>query len=721
MIIIKRLVDFVILFVFAAVFASPDAQAYSGCLSSFNTKYPDSQTEDLGGCTTCHQSSSNLNLNVYGADVRSNLPQTGWNGSCPAEALAIALIAVEGLDSDGEGNTNLVEITASTQPGWCVPSANANCATSPLPASVQLDPAPAPPANAVPTAVAGGPYSGTAGTTLIQFDGSASSDPDVDDTLTFAWDFGDGSSGSGMMPTHTYLTDGTFPVTLVVNDGQADSEPSSTTAIISAPQTNLAPTANPGGPYDGEPGQPITFDGSASSDPNTGDTLTYAWNFGDGATGSGVAPTHTYSADATYTVSLTVSDGQAPSLQASTTASIVTPPANRAPTADAGGPYNGNTGVAVIFDGSASLDPDDNTLSYRWDFGDGTTGTGVAPSHIYGAPGAYTVSLTVSDAEFDSAIATATVAISDPVAGTDGAALYEANCLGCHGDPWGPTDDASLPGVRRVAGARACNISGSIFGTSVFPNGVPEMQFLQGLTETEIGDLAEYLNSEETSGAQRYVTTCAGCHGPNGAGGRTGEDVHGDDAGEISEAIADESEMHYLACMPDSDIEAIAEFLAGFDDDLDDDGVDDDEDSDDDNDGIDDVDDNDDDNDGVSDDDEHDDGTDPRDDDTDDDGVNDGDERDDDTDPLDSDTDDDGLDDGDERSRSTDPNNKDTDGDGASDGEEVGSLGTNPLVADQAAVANTASKGGGAVNLLFLMLLVAASLVRRARKHVVRV
>jgi mono/diheme cytochrome c family protein len=148
----------------------------------------------------------------------------------------------------------------------------------------------------------------------------------------------------------------------------------------------------------------------------------------------------------------------------------------------------------------------------------------------------------------------------------------------------------------------------------VFPDGVPDMQFLNGtLTEADIDAIAEYLNSRDASGEQRYVTTCAGCHGNDGSGGRVGEDVHGESAEETWEAIYDEDEMNYMACMPASDIEAIADFLGGKDDDFDDDGIRD-------------EDDDDDDNDGRSDDDEREDGTDPRDDDSDDDGVNDGDE-----------------------------------------------------------------------------------------------
>jgi hypothetical protein len=51
----------------------------------------------------------------------------------------------------------------------------------------------------------------------------------------------------------------------------------------------------------------------------------------------------------------------------------------------------------VVFNASGSVDPDGVIISYMWDFGDDTQGTGVTPTHVYGSPGFYTVTLTVTD------------------------------------------------------------------------------------------------------------------------------------------------------------------------------------------------------------------------------------------------------------------------------------------------------------------------------------
>jgi PKD repeat protein len=90
---------------------------------------------------------------------------------------------------------------------------------------------------------------------------------------------------------------------------------------------------------------------------------------------------------------------------------------NRAPVADAGGPYTGIVNVAVSFNGAGSTDPDGDALTYSWDFDatDGITAdaTGATPSHTYTVAGTYTVTLTVSDGTLgDTDTATATISES---------------------------------------------------------------------------------------------------------------------------------------------------------------------------------------------------------------------------------------------------------------------------------------------------------------------
>jgi hypothetical protein len=89
---------------------------------------------------------------------------------------------------------------------------------------------------------------------------------------------------------------------------------------------------------------------------------------------------------------------------------------NSPPVADAGGPYEVLSGSEVIFDGSGSFDADGDTLtSYSWNFGDGNTGIGVDPSHIYESIGVYAASLIVSDGTAVSMPSNATVYVdTDP-------------------------------------------------------------------------------------------------------------------------------------------------------------------------------------------------------------------------------------------------------------------------------------------------------------------
>ena len=119
------------------------------------------------------------------------------------------------------------------------------------------------------------------------------------------------------------------------------------------------PVAAAGGPYAGGEGSEIGFDGSASSDAN-GRPLAYTWDFGDGATASVAAPTHTYADDGEYTVTLTVTDESGLTATATTRALI----ANVAPTGTfatsaPGGRVAVGTPVTMSFADVADPSPED--------------------------------------------------------------------------------------------------------------------------------------------------------------------------------------------------------------------------------------------------------------------------------------------------------------------------------------------------------------------------
>ncbi|MBA7479845.1 hypothetical protein ES707_15286 [subsurface metagenome] len=88
------------------------------------------------------------------------------------------------------------------------------------------------------------------------------------------------------------------------------------------------------------------------------------------------------------------------------------------PVADAGGPYLVQVDCSADLDGSASYHPDGTIVSYDWNFGDNTTGSGVLVSHTYTAVGIYEVNLTVTDDSGVQASDTTMVVVYDPDTGS---------------------------------------------------------------------------------------------------------------------------------------------------------------------------------------------------------------------------------------------------------------------------------------------------------------
>jgi PKD repeat protein/subtilisin family serine protease len=141
----------------------------------------------------------------------------------------------------------------------------------------------------------------------VTFDATSSYDPDGS-IVSYSWDFGDGATATGSRVTKRYSAAGTYTVTLTVTDNRGATNSASQMLTVTSP--NQPPVASfTFSPANPNPGDTVTFDASASSDPD-GSIVSYSWNFGDGNTASGVTASHVYSAAGTYTVTLTVTDNQ---------------------------------------------------------------------------------------------------------------------------------------------------------------------------------------------------------------------------------------------------------------------------------------------------------------------------------------------------------------------------------------------------------------------------
>src|SRR5207245_851367 len=206
---------------------------------------------------------------------------------------------------------------------------------------------------------------------------------------TYSWDFGDGSAlSTSQNPAHLYASAGTFTAKVTVTDAFG----SKATASAPAVTVTVAPlvVAAAGQPTSGDAPVAVTFSSSA-----TGGTapLTFTWTFGDGTTGTGTGPRHTYGATGTYVATLTVTDATAQSRTAQVT--VVVSPALAV--GAAASPLVVDQGGSVSFTATPSggLAP----YGYSWNFGDGSAAsTSQNPSHAYTSASQFTAVLTLTDA-----------------------------------------------------------------------------------------------------------------------------------------------------------------------------------------------------------------------------------------------------------------------------------------------------------------------------------
>ena len=164
-------------------------------------------------------------------------------------------------------------------------------------------------------------------------------------------------------------------------------------ATVSRIVVNAPPVAEAGPDRHVAIGEVITFDAAASTDPD-GKLVAYGGISATARRGDGQVVQYAYRRSGIYRVRLTVRDNSA--TDTSDASDSLTVVVNEPPVADAGADQL-VTSSEVRFDGTGSRDPDGEIARYEWDFGDGTSGAGPTPVHVYQTPGSYLVQLTVTD------------------------------------------------------------------------------------------------------------------------------------------------------------------------------------------------------------------------------------------------------------------------------------------------------------------------------------
>jgi parallel beta-helix repeat protein len=240
--------------------------------------------------------------------------------------------------------------------------------------------------------------------TLVTLDGSGSTDENG--ISTYAWSFTDVTPQTltGKNPTYTFATPGTYTITLKVTDLAGNS---ATDTVIITVLDVTKPTANAGSDKTVNEDTLVTLDASDSSD-NVG-IVSYTWTFTDVTvkTLTGAKPTYTFNTPGVYAITLNVTDAAG---NWATDTVVITVLDITNPVANAGSDKTVNVGATVTFDASGSSD-NVGVVSYEWNFGDGTTGTGKTTTHTYANAETYTVILTVKDAADNSATNSITVTV----------------------------------------------------------------------------------------------------------------------------------------------------------------------------------------------------------------------------------------------------------------------------------------------------------------------
>jgi PKD repeat protein len=210
----------------------------------------------------------------------------------------------------------------------------------------------------------------------------------------YSWNFGGSSTGSGSNPTHVYTSNGAKAVCLTITNSVTSC---SSTFCDTVYITNVTPSTTP---CNADFTSVLGANGSvnfASTSTGTIAGTIYSWNFGDATTGTGITPVHTYTSNGSKVVCLTITN--------SVTAFCTSTKCYTVVISSVGGsvtPCSPSVVYTLTKDTTMALTwysyptYPSNITNATWTWGDGSTTTGLYPTHTYSAAGTYSTCVTVS-------------------------------------------------------------------------------------------------------------------------------------------------------------------------------------------------------------------------------------------------------------------------------------------------------------------------------------
>lgn len=216
---------------------------------------------------------------------------------------------------------------------------------------------------------------------------------------TWAWNFGNGNTSTLRDPGASYFTEQAYTVTLTVTDGAATNSKSITINVYKKPTVDFSVSPASGC-------VPLNVNFTAIATAGDGTIANYLWDFGDGSNvqGAGFSTTvHTYTLPQSPPVTLNVTNSFGcyttitKNNQVTATRSVTVAFTSSSSSLC-------NAGESITFTNSST---GSGTLTYRWDFGDGTASSNLpSPVHVYAASGSFISKLTVSSSDGCSATQT---------------------------------------------------------------------------------------------------------------------------------------------------------------------------------------------------------------------------------------------------------------------------------------------------------------------------